>query len=228
MIWEASDRVCGKRLRALLPVLVEAMERHGHLQLAAEVRRHLLAMSAATIDRALRDAKNAGQAEPAPRTLAGDPAERAGADLLRLAGSAAGVRRGGSGGAQRAAIARQLRADAGADRHRHRLDRMRAAAGARADAADRGAEGAAQAAAVRAARVRHRQRHRVHERDRAGLLRRREDRRSRAAGPIARTTRPGSSRRTARWCGGSSATGGSRVWRPRRCWRSSTRRCGCS
>jgi hypothetical protein len=53
-LWEASDRVCGKRLRPLLPVLVEAMERHGHLQLAAEVRSGLLAMSAATIDRALR------------------------------------------------------------------------------------------------------------------------------------------------------------------------------
>src|ERR1700758_934683 len=30
--WEASDRLCGKRLRALLPILIEAMERHGHLQ----------------------------------------------------------------------------------------------------------------------------------------------------------------------------------------------------
>src|ERR1700737_1409746 len=32
-IWEASDRICGKRLRPLLPILVEAMERHGHSQL---------------------------------------------------------------------------------------------------------------------------------------------------------------------------------------------------
>lgn len=55
-IWEASDRICGKRLRPLAPLLVEAMERHGHLQLDPEVRRQLLAMSAATIDRALRDA----------------------------------------------------------------------------------------------------------------------------------------------------------------------------
>ena len=55
VLWEASDRVCGKRLRPLLPVLVEAMERHGHLQLAPEVRTGVLAMSAATIDRALRD-----------------------------------------------------------------------------------------------------------------------------------------------------------------------------
>ena len=36
--WEAADRICGKRLKPLLPVLVNAMERHGHLQLALEVR----------------------------------------------------------------------------------------------------------------------------------------------------------------------------------------------
>ena len=58
--WEASDRVCGKRLRPLVPILVEAMERHGHLQLAPEVRAGLLAMSAATIDRALREAREPG------------------------------------------------------------------------------------------------------------------------------------------------------------------------
>src|SRR5208282_5209532 len=53
VLWEASDRICGKRLKALLPLLVEAMERHGHLQLAEEVRTQLLAMSASTIDRQL-------------------------------------------------------------------------------------------------------------------------------------------------------------------------------
>ena len=37
VIWEASDRICGKRLRPLLPTMVEAMERHGHVQLAPEV-----------------------------------------------------------------------------------------------------------------------------------------------------------------------------------------------
>jgi hypothetical protein len=55
LVWEASDRICGKRLRPLLPILVEAMERHGHVQLAPEVRVRLLVMSAAAIDRALRD-----------------------------------------------------------------------------------------------------------------------------------------------------------------------------
>src|SRR3984893_14247944 len=53
--WEASDPMCGKRLRRWLPILAEAMERHGHLQLVPEVRTRLLAISAATIDRALRD-----------------------------------------------------------------------------------------------------------------------------------------------------------------------------
>jgi len=65
VVWEASDRICGKRLRPLLPILVEAMERHGHLQLVPEVRARLLAMSAATIDRALRDIRR--QAGPATR-----------------------------------------------------------------------------------------------------------------------------------------------------------------
>jgi hypothetical protein len=60
VVWEASDRVCGKRLRALVPILVEAMERHGHLQLTPEVRTGLQTMSAATIDRALREARGPG------------------------------------------------------------------------------------------------------------------------------------------------------------------------
>jgi hypothetical protein len=60
VLWEASDRVCGKRLRPLVPILVEAMERHGHLQLAPEVRAGLPAMSAATIDRALHEARAPG------------------------------------------------------------------------------------------------------------------------------------------------------------------------
>ena len=56
VVWEASDRICGKRLRPLVPVLVAAMERHGHLQLAPGVLAGLLTMSAATMDRALREA----------------------------------------------------------------------------------------------------------------------------------------------------------------------------
>ena len=54
VVWEAADRICGKRLKAVIPQLVEAMERHGHLALEAEVRRKLFGVSAATIDRVLK------------------------------------------------------------------------------------------------------------------------------------------------------------------------------
>ncbi len=53
VLWEASDRICGKRLKPLLPVLVSALERHGHLQLDETVRTKLFGISAATIDRLL-------------------------------------------------------------------------------------------------------------------------------------------------------------------------------
>ena len=63
VLWEASDRMCGKRLKALLPILVPALERHGHLSLDPRVRERLLAVSAATIDRRLTPARavTAGQ-----------------------------------------------------------------------------------------------------------------------------------------------------------------------
>ena len=52
-LWEASDRLCGKRLQALLPLLVESLESHGHLSLEPAVRESVLAISSATIDRLL-------------------------------------------------------------------------------------------------------------------------------------------------------------------------------
>jgi hypothetical protein len=54
IIWEAADRICGKRLKAVLTTFVESMERNGHLRLESAVRDRLLKMSAATIDRVLR------------------------------------------------------------------------------------------------------------------------------------------------------------------------------
>ena len=54
VIWEASDRICGKRLRAALSHLVESMEHHGHLDLDPAVRTRLLSASAATLDRLLK------------------------------------------------------------------------------------------------------------------------------------------------------------------------------
>ena len=54
VVWEAADRICGKRLKAALPSMVESLERHGHLDLDPDVRERLFSASAATIDRLLR------------------------------------------------------------------------------------------------------------------------------------------------------------------------------
>src|SRR5215207_540953 len=56
-LWEASDRVCGKRLVAMIPTLLPALEQHGRLQLSEGEQAQLLAVSAATIDRILGDVK---------------------------------------------------------------------------------------------------------------------------------------------------------------------------
>ena len=58
VLWEAADRICGKRLKAVLPSLVAALEQHGHMALDAAVRQRLLAASAATIDRLLVSVRN--------------------------------------------------------------------------------------------------------------------------------------------------------------------------
>ena len=72
VLWEASDRVCGKRLKALLPILVPALERHGHLTLDARVREQLMAVSAATIDRRLAPARAVTAVQRRRRRAGGD------------------------------------------------------------------------------------------------------------------------------------------------------------
>src|ERR1700704_3673076 len=36
ILWEAADRICGKRLKEAIPTFVAAMEKTGHLQLECE------------------------------------------------------------------------------------------------------------------------------------------------------------------------------------------------
>jgi len=69
VLWEASDRVCGKRLRALLPILLPALERNGHLHLREPLRQKILAMSASTIDRLLRVPRVATRLKKARRAV---------------------------------------------------------------------------------------------------------------------------------------------------------------
>src|ERR1700716_1486918 len=56
-LWEASDRVCGKRLKVMIPTLLPALEQHGRLKLGEGDRDLVLAISSATIDRLLGDVK---------------------------------------------------------------------------------------------------------------------------------------------------------------------------
>ena len=64
LLWEASDRICGKRLKPVLPLLVTSLERHGHLALDSIVRAKLLKVSPATIDRLLAPVRREGRERP--------------------------------------------------------------------------------------------------------------------------------------------------------------------
>lgn len=74
VLWEAADRICGKPLKALVPVLLPALERHRHLQLDASVREKVMTVSASTIDRMLAMAR--GRVEGARTRVSAKPAIR--------------------------------------------------------------------------------------------------------------------------------------------------------
>jgi hypothetical protein len=57
IVWEAADRICSKRLKAIIPALLNAMEHHNHLKLDPIVHQLLLAISASSIDRLLSDVR---------------------------------------------------------------------------------------------------------------------------------------------------------------------------
>jgi hypothetical protein len=56
-VWEVSDRLCGKLLVAVLPLLLDALDRHHAWRLPSAHRAALLALSPATADRLLRPAR---------------------------------------------------------------------------------------------------------------------------------------------------------------------------
>lgn len=79
-LWEAADRICGKRLKAVIPTLLESMTRYGHLSLSDGLRERLLGISPATIDRLLADVRE--QAFGGQRKRAGGLATRFAAPFL--------------------------------------------------------------------------------------------------------------------------------------------------
>jgi hypothetical protein len=70
-VWEASDRLCSKRLKPFLGELARVMRQHGELGINAEVEAELCQMSAATIDRRLRPWRRLGGRRPLSTTRPG-------------------------------------------------------------------------------------------------------------------------------------------------------------
>jgi len=70
-IWEASDRLCSKRLQPFLPEMIRVLRRHGEKHLNAAMEVQLCRMSPSTIDRLLRPARRIGGRKPTSTTHGG-------------------------------------------------------------------------------------------------------------------------------------------------------------
>jgi len=70
-VWEATDRLCSKRLRPFLPELVKVLRRHGEAAISGEVEAQLCQISPATIDRLLHPWRRLGGRRPFSTTRPG-------------------------------------------------------------------------------------------------------------------------------------------------------------
>ena len=70
-VWEASDRLCYKRLKPFLGELVKVMRQHGELAVNAGLEDQLCQMSPSTIDRLLRPYRRLGGCHPFTTTKPG-------------------------------------------------------------------------------------------------------------------------------------------------------------
>jgi len=70
-VWEASDRLCSKRLHPFLPELTRVLRRYGEMVISDEVEDQLYRMSPATIDRLLRPRRGVGRARSFSTTKPG-------------------------------------------------------------------------------------------------------------------------------------------------------------
>ena len=69
--WEATDRLCSKRLQPFLPELVRVLRQHGEQVLSAGIAAELCRMSPSTIDRLLRPWRRLGGRRPFTTTKPG-------------------------------------------------------------------------------------------------------------------------------------------------------------
>ena len=70
-VWEASDRLCSKRLKPFLGDMVKVMRKHGELAVSAKVETELCQMSPSTIDRLLQPWRRLGGRRPLSTTRPG-------------------------------------------------------------------------------------------------------------------------------------------------------------
>jgi len=59
-VWEASDRLCSRRLQPFLPEMIRVLRRYGEQRIDASTERELCRMSSSTIDRLLRPWRKLG------------------------------------------------------------------------------------------------------------------------------------------------------------------------
>ena len=69
--WEATDRLCSKRLHPFLPELIMVLRRHGDSNMTAEIEVQLCRISPSTIDRLLRPYRRLGGRRPFTTTKPG-------------------------------------------------------------------------------------------------------------------------------------------------------------
>jgi hypothetical protein len=70
-IWEASDRLCSKRLKPFLPEMIHILRRNGELQIDATTEAQIIKLSPSTIDRLLGPARQIGGRKPFSTTRPG-------------------------------------------------------------------------------------------------------------------------------------------------------------
>lgn len=70
-IWEASDRLCSKRLKPFLPEMIQVLRRNGELQIDSTAEAQLTKLSPATIDRLLEPSRRVGGRKPISTTRPG-------------------------------------------------------------------------------------------------------------------------------------------------------------
>ncbi len=71
VVWEATDRLCSKRLHPFLPEMTAILRRHGESVLTAEIKAQLDKVSPSTIDRLLRPYRRLGGRHQAIKTPTG-------------------------------------------------------------------------------------------------------------------------------------------------------------